>query len=454
VAIAPGGNVLVVDRANNRVGEFTSTGGFVRAWGFGVDSGASAFETCTTASGCQAGVAGAAAGQLSDGNFDDGVSGVATNAVGDIFLADDTNNRVAQYAATPVFTRAWGFGVDTGANAFEECTTASGCQQGAASAGAGGLANPADLSVDSFGRVVVVDYQTDRVIRYADPPPPSPTITDTDPDSPANDSNPEVKGTAAAGLTVKIYATSDCTGPPLATGTAALFASPGITTPVPLDATTNLRATTTDALNNPSACSTPFPYTEDSTALPPSLTATDPASPANENSPKVKGNAEAGSAVKLFTTSDCSGAPAATGTAEDLAGAGIAIAVADNSTTAIRAVATDPVGNVSACSAPTSYVEVTPDTTPPETSIGSKPDATVKTKGKSAAYSISFSSNEPATFRCSLDGAPFTACASPATGKAKKGPHTFSVVATDTAGNPDATAATASWKVKRKKHKH
>lgn len=139
VAIAPGGNVLVMDRANNRVSEFTSAGAFVRAWGFGVATGASSFETCTTS--CQAGVPGAAAGQLSDGDAGAGVSGIAVNAAGDIFLADDTNNRIAQYAPTLAFTRAWGFDValpNDPVDVFEECNVATGCQQAQASAGPGG----------------------------------------------------------------------------------------------------------------------------------------------------------------------------------------------------------------------------------------------------------------------------------------------------------------------------
>ena len=73
--------------------------------------------------------------------------------------------------------------------------------------------------------------------------PAAPSLTDTDPNSPANDNNPEVKGSAEAGSQVKIYSTSDCSGTPLATGTAAAFSGAGITTPVPGDQTTNLRAT-------------------------------------------------------------------------------------------------------------------------------------------------------------------------------------------------------------------
>jgi hypothetical protein len=453
VAIAPGGDVVVVDRANNRISEFTSSGDFVRAWGFGVDTGAGAFETCTTASGCQAGVPGTAAGQFSDGNAGEGVFGIAADPSGDVFLADDGNNRIAQYAPALAFTRAWGFDVappDDAVDVFEECTTATGCQQAQASNGPGGVANPADLALDAAGRLLVVDFQTNRVVRYADPPRPTPAITGTDPASPANDANPEVKGTADPGSTVKIYSTSDCSGAPLATGPAATFEASGITTPVPPNATTDLRATASGGVGGAtSACSAPFTYTDDSAApAAPALSATDPGSGSNQNSPKVKGTAESGSTVKLFASSDCGGSPLAIGSAADLSGSGIGIAVTDDSSTQIRATATDPVGNTSACSAPISYVE---DSQAPETTVTTA-KSTVKTKKKSVKVSFTLGSSEPGSiFQCKLDNGPFETCTSPKTYGLKKGTHLVFARATDAAGNTDETAALAKVKVKRKK---
>ncbi len=193
--------------------------------------------------------------------------------------------------------------------------------------------------------------------------PSAPTLNDTDPDSPANDNNPEVKGSAEAGSTVRIYSTSDCSGSPLASGTPAQFASPGITVAVPGDQTTNLRATATDAAANTSGCSSPLAYTEDSSAAStPTLTDTDPDSPANDNNPEVKGAAEAGSTVRIYSTSDCSGAPLASGTPAQFASPGITVAVPGDQSTNLRATATDPAGNTSPCSSPLSYTE---DSTPP-----------------------------------------------------------------------------------------
>jgi hypothetical protein len=95
----------------------------------------------------------------------------------------------------------------------------------------------------------------------------------------------------------------------------------------------------------------------------PVLIITDPASPANENSPKVKGTAFPGSTIALYSTDDCSGTPLASGTAEDLTGAGIPISVTDNSTTHIRATMTLPSGT-SDCSSSLDYVEATPSPAP------------------------------------------------------------------------------------------
>ena len=90
---------------------------------------------------------------------------------------------------------------------------------------------------------------------------------------------------------MRLYTTSDCSGSVAATGSAAAFASPGLTVSVANDSTTTFHATATDAAGNTSACSTSsITYVEDSTPpAEPTLTDTDPDSPANDNSPEVKG---------------------------------------------------------------------------------------------------------------------------------------------------------------------
>jgi hypothetical protein len=290
----------------------------------------------------------------------------------------------------------------------------------------------------------------------------APTITGTDPPSPANNNAPKLRGSGVdADATVQVYAGTACVGLSDYDGPASQFNGAGIPLTIPDNTSQTFVVEAFDAAGNQSACSNPFTYTEDSTApASPTLSGTDPPSGADENSPKIKGGAEAGAAVTVFASNDCSGAPAASGTAADLSGGGIGVSVADNSTTSFTAKATDAAGNASGCSGAISYAEVTPipgpgpDLLPPQTAITSQPKRTVKTKRKSASYSITFEANEAATFKCSLDKAPLAPCSSPATGKAKKGFHTFTVVATDLAGNPDPSPATATWKVKRKNHRH
>ncbi|MEA2353334.1 MAG: large repetitive protein, partial [Thermoleophilaceae bacterium] len=85
------------------------------------------------------------------------------------------------------------------------------------------------------------------------------------------------------------------------------------------------------------------------------------------------------------------------------------------------------------------------DLTPPQTTIVRGPKGIVGSRRALLAYA----SSEPgSTFQCSLDGAPFKACASPRTYTGlKDGTHTFRVRARDAAGNVDPTPATRSWKI-------
>src|ERR671916_853542 len=83
------------------------------------------------------------------------------------------------------------------------------------------------------------------------------------------------------------------------------------------------------------------------------------------------------------------------------------------------------------------------DTTAPQTTLDSKPDAL--TSSTNARFE--FSSAAGATFECKLDGATFAACDSPEEYTALgSGEHTLSVRATDEAGNVE-TPVSHTWKV-------
>jgi hypothetical protein len=87
----------------------------------------------------------------------------------------------------------------------------------------------------------------------------------------------------------------------------------------------------------------------------------------------------------------------------------------------------------------------TTDTTPPNTTITSNPAS--PTTSTSASFSFT-SSEGGSTFECKLDSGAYSGCISP---KSYSGlsvaSHTFSVRATDAAGNTDATPDTYTWTI-------
>ena len=123
---------------------------FIKAYGWGVVDGTSQFETCTTT--CQAGIEGGGAGEL------DQPDGIATDPSGNVYVADDVNNRIDEFSAAGAFIKAYGWGVVDGASQFETCTTT--CQAGSAGGGAGEFDDPEGVAIDSSGDVYVEDILT------------------------------------------------------------------------------------------------------------------------------------------------------------------------------------------------------------------------------------------------------------------------------------------------------
>lgn len=85
------------------------------------------------------------------------------------------------------------------------------------------------------------------------------------------------------------------------------------------------------------------------------------------------------------------------------------------------------------------------DATPPDTRMDVNPRGFV---AQTSATFEFWSTEEPATFLCSLDGSAFAPCTSPRTytGLAP-GTHTFAARATDTAGNVDTTPVERTWRI-------
>ena len=85
------------------------------------------------------------------------------------------------------------------------------------------------------------------------------------------------------------------------------------------------------------------------------------------------------------------------------------------------------------------------DTTAPDTTISSGPTGTTSATTASFAFT---SSESGSTFECKLDTGAWATCTSPkAYSGLTTGSHTFSVRATDAAGNTDATPATQTWTI-------
>jgi hypothetical protein len=153
------GNVYVADDDNERIDEFNSSGGFVKAWGAGVSDGTSStYQTCTTS--CRQGVASGSAGAMNR------PKDVAIDGSGHLFVADSSNQRIDEFDVSGSFVRAWGWGVADGQSQFETCTVATGCTAGAPNGGAGGLSAPFGVAVSPSGHVLVAEYFGARVSEF------------------------------------------------------------------------------------------------------------------------------------------------------------------------------------------------------------------------------------------------------------------------------------------------
>jgi hypothetical protein len=220
----------------------------------------------------------------------------------------------------------------------------------------------------------------------------------------------------------------------------------------------------------------------------PELKGTVPGPSGPSTQPAIVGQAEAGSAIKIYRTANCSGEPVATGSAAELADPGIAATVATGSTTSFWATA-EADGFTSLCSNSVSYKQedvvppVLPSPPPPSNGSGSSgaaaaapspagiaPAGQVKTHGgvayvapstritfgpaaktryRQPVFRFTDSTGQPGTrFSCSLDRRNWKPCGSPTkVARLKPGKHVFKVKAVNAVGTPESHPASRSFKV-------
>jgi len=182
--------------------------------------------------------------------------------------------------------------------------------------------------------------------------PAPPSLTATFPPSPSESvTNPVLLGTSEPTTTVTVYATEDCSGPPLQTtnvGTSGLFSTLVV---VPPNAATTLSATSTDAAGNISTCSTDtLVYVhDDADPTVPVLSGTTPASPSSSTTPTIFGTSEAASTVRIYLGAGCTGFLAGSTLAAGNGAFTIQVTVTPNAETFFYAQATDLAGRRSGC---------------------------------------------------------------------------------------------------------
>src|SRR5207248_2326938 len=91
--------------------------------------------------------------------------GDATDAAGNVYVADADNNRIQKFDSKGHWLRAWGKGVNGGSK-FGICTVAVHCRRGSGGGLGGAMGFPDGLAVGKAGNVYVSDASNDRIQEF------------------------------------------------------------------------------------------------------------------------------------------------------------------------------------------------------------------------------------------------------------------------------------------------
>jgi NHL repeat/WD40-like Beta Propeller Repeat len=97
-------DVYVADTGNHRVDEFSAEGGFIRAWGWGVATGAAEWQTCAAV--CRQGISGTAPGQF-EAPASIAIDNSAGPSNGDVYVADN-DNTLQKFTSGGALIESWG----------------------------------------------------------------------------------------------------------------------------------------------------------------------------------------------------------------------------------------------------------------------------------------------------------------------------------------------------------
>lgn len=299
--------------------------------------------------------------------------------------------------------------------------------------------------------------------------PTAPSLSGSTPSSPADQNFPLIHGSVDPDAIVFVYDNPECSGSPLGSGSGATFNGGGIEVQVADNSTITFFAMDTLA-GIPSGCSvTSVTYQEvtpvgggdpgggsagggSGGTAPPSNGSAKPPAPrlrtipgtiANDATPTVIGSAPQAVRVTVFTSADCSGGALWGGPAAEFA-AGLALAIAPNTTTIFSARSVDSDGDRSACSDPVAYTD---DSIIPRTRITLGPG--VKTRRPTVVFRFADITNGPLThFLCKVDRKPWKECGAPLKLKhLGHRRHVLKVKAYDAAGNREKRPVKRSFQV-------